>query len=105
MANGDPCPNVPAGPTMIIGPLVGIIFLLGSFAIFWLVLTGKTDVAWKEVALTIVGALLIQDALIVGKYYGASQSSDRKTEIMADAAKTLAIKAVSPIPTDDPPKE
>jgi hypothetical protein len=55
------------------------------------VLLGYTKLEWKDIALVIVGALLNQCSVIIGKWYGASQSSDRKTEIIAEAAKAAVI--------------
>lgn len=74
-------------PVMIFRPIIGIIYLLGSFGVFTLVLMGKTDVLWKDVALMIVGALIAKSGTIVDWSFGSSQSSNHKTEIMADTAK------------------
>ena len=84
MANGDapvPCPNDP--PKQYFKPAIGIIYLVGAFATFALVLAGKTDAAWKDVALMIVGALITKSGTIVDYAFGGSQSSDRKTELLA----------------------
>ena len=87
----EPCPSAPRLPGDWLGPLIGLVFIIGSFGMMSIVLLGYTKLEWKDIALVIVGALLNQCAIIVGKWYGASQSSDRKTEIMADTAKAAVV--------------
>ena len=79
--------------SQVFGPILGLTFIAGSFVVFWLVLTGKTAIEWKDIAQLIVGSLLATDGVIIAKYYISSQSSERKTEIMAAAAKTAAVTA------------
>ena len=87
MADG-PCQSIPG---QFMGAMIGILFILGSFGMMLIVLLGHTKLEWKDIALVIVGALLNQCSVIISKWYGASQSSDRKTEIMADTAKAAVI--------------
>lgn len=89
----EPCPSFPKIPGQTIGMLIGLVFILGSFCMFALVLTGFTKIEWKDIALVIVGALLNQCSTIIAKWYGASQSSERKTEAIVDAAKAAAVTA------------
>ena len=90
---GEPCSSIPKVPGQWIGPLIGLVFIIGSFAMFAVVLLGYTKIEWKDIALVIVGALLNQCSVILGKWFTASQSSDHKTDIMADAAKTAITTA------------
>ena len=88
----EQCPPVKV-PGQFIGALIGLAFIIGSMCLFAVVLLGYTKIEWKDIALVIVGALLNQCAIIIGRWYGASQSSDRKTEILADTAKVAASAA------------
>ncbi len=65
-------------------PSVGIIYLLGTFAIFCFVLSGKVDPASREMASMIVGALITKSGTIIDWAFGSSQGSDKKTDMMAD---------------------
>jgi hypothetical protein len=67
--------------------VIGVLFIIGSFSMFAIVLLGFTKIEWKDIALVIVGALLNQCSIIISRWYTSSESSERKTEIMADAAK------------------
>ena len=80
----------PQKTLFIFRPVIGIIYLIGAFVVFVLVLTGRTDILWKDVALMITGALIAKSGTIVDWAFGSSQGSETKTEIMADAAKTAA---------------
>lgn len=84
-----PCASSKPGATL--RSVIGILYLLGCFTVFFLILTGRTDPTWKDVANMIVGSFITQVAVIIGYYYNSSQSSDRKTEIMADTAKAAAV--------------
>lgn len=89
-------PNDPVNsiPGQRIGPLVGLVFIIGSFLLFAIVLLGYTKIEWKDIALVIVGALINQCSVIISKWYGASQSSERKTEAIVDTARVAAVSAV-----------
>ena len=78
-------------PTNYFRATIGVLYLIGCFAVFYLVLAGKTAIEWKDVANIIIGALIAKSGTIVDWTFGSSQSSDHKTEIMADAAKALAV--------------
>lgn len=75
----------------IFRPVIGVIYLLGAFAVFILVLTGRTDIAWKDVALMITGALIAKSGTIVDWAFGSSQGSEDKTAILADTAKAAVV--------------
>ena len=92
----EPCET----PTNYFRATVGIIFLLGSFAVFYLVLAGRTSLDWKDVALMIVGALIAKIGTIVDWTFGSSQSSDHKTDIMAESAKAEAKEGRVESPSD-----
>ena len=83
----ESCKSIPG---QYAGLIIGIIFIIGTFCLLSIVLLGYTEIAWKDIALVIVGALLNQCSVILSKWFTASQSSDRKTEIMAEASKVLA---------------
>ena len=87
--------EVPQIPGQFLGSLIGLVFIIGSFCMMAIVLLGYTKLEWKDIALVIVGALLNQCAVIVGKWYGASQSSERKTEAMVETSKLLASAKVA----------
>jgi hypothetical protein len=84
----------PTRTLFIFRPIIGVIYLVGAFAVFYLVLSGRTDVAWKDVALMIIGALIAKSGTIVDWAFGSSQGSETKTELLADSAKTAAASAV-----------
>ena len=84
----ETCQSIPG---QYAGPVVGIVFILGTFCLLSIVLLGYTKIEWKDIALVIVGALLNQCSVILSKWFTASQSSDRKTEIMAESAKTAVM--------------
>jgi hypothetical protein len=84
----------PAKTLYVFRPVIGVIYLAGAFAVFILVLTGRTDIAWKDVALMICGALIAKSGTIVDWAFGSSQGSETKTEMMADTAKTTAAAQV-----------
>lgn len=87
MAN-EPCPSIPG---QYAGPVIGVVFIVGTFCLLAIVLLGYTEIEWKDIALVIVGALLNQCSVILSKWFTSSSSSDRKTEIMADTAKAAVI--------------
>jgi len=64
-------------------PIIGIIYLLGSFCIFALVMSGKCDSAWRDVSMLIVGALITKSGTIIDWAFGSSESSAKKTELLA----------------------
>jgi hypothetical protein len=84
----SPCPTK---TLYVFRPVIGIIYLVGAFAVFILVLTGRTDIQWKDVALMITGALIAKSGTIVDWAFGSSQGSEKKTEMMADTAKAASI--------------
>jgi hypothetical protein len=86
--NGEPCQTKTLN---IFRPVIGVIYLFGAFAVFILVLTGRTDIAWKDVALMITGALIAKSGTIVDWAFGSSQGSEDKTAILADTARTAAV--------------
>jgi hypothetical protein len=83
-----PCPTK---TLYVFRPVIGILYLVGAFAVFILVLTGRTDIQWKDVALMITGALIAKSGTIVDWAFGSSQGSEKKTEMMADTAKAVVI--------------
>ena len=71
-------------------PMLGVIFLLGTFTIAAFIFSGKVDTAWENVASSFLGSLLTGVTLILTWAYGSSKGSEQKTEIMADTAKAAA---------------
>ena len=67
----------------IFRPAIGVIYLLGSFTIFALVMAGKADPDWRDVALMIVGALITKSGTIVDWCFGSSEDSSKKTDMLA----------------------
>ena len=75
----------------IFRPMLGVIFLLGTFTIAAFIFSGKVDPTWASVASSFLGSLLTGVMLILTWAYGSSKGSEQKTDIMAEAAKETAI--------------
>lgn len=72
-------------------PVLGIIFLLGTFTIAAFIFSGKVDPTWASVASSFLGSLLSGVLVILTWAYGSSKGSEQKTDIMADTAKAAAV--------------
>lgn len=57
--------------------------VLFAFSLFLLYSLGKIDPANKDVMLIVIGSVTTTLATVVGYYFGSSQGSAKKTEIMA----------------------
>ena len=84
----ETCKSIPG---QFAGPVIGVVFIIGTFCLLSMVLLGHTKIEWKDIALVIVGSLLNQCSVILSKWFTASSSSDRKTEIMAQSAKDAVV--------------
>jgi uncharacterized membrane protein YjjB (DUF3815 family) len=64
--------------------VVGIVILIGFFAVLAIMI--KTDAAGKDI---LIGALAAAFGSVVGYWYGSSNSSERKTELLAKSNDPL----------------
>ena len=65
-------------------PFIAVTYLIGAFAIFIMVILGKADLQWRDVALMIIGAIITKSGTIIDWYYGSSQDSSKKTDLLAE---------------------
>lgn len=63
--------------------LVAAVVILGSFAFFALVAVGWCSLAWRDVILMIVGAVISNLTTVVNWYFGSSEDSSKKTDMLA----------------------
>ena len=66
-------------------PMIAALLIVGGFLIYYLVATGRCPQEWKDVMLIIIGAIIPIYTSIVQYYFGSSQGSADKTQIMAKA--------------------
>ena len=79
-------PDEPTPPTCspkIMRPAIAIATIVGSFIIFALIGKGYADLAWEKVIMLIVGALIANLTTVVNWYFGSSEDSSKKTDILA----------------------
>ena len=81
MSNGDPV--VADCKTRVMRPGIAIAIIIGSFAIFGMVSQGWCSLAWEKVIMLIIGALIANLTTIVSWYFGSSEDSSKKTDILA----------------------
>jgi len=95
MPNGSPCPDSPKTwkEWNLFRSSVGILYIAGSFLIYWYVLSGKVPVEWRTEAGLIIGALIAKSGNVLDFCFNSTQGSEKKTEMMVDAAKTAAKEA------------
>ena len=80
MANGDPTVE---NKVRVMRPAVAMLIILGSFAIFAMIGYGLCSLEWEKTIMLIVGALIANLTTIVSWYFGSSEDSSKKTDIMA----------------------
>ena len=70
-----------------IKPLLALLAVAGFFGCIWAVLTAPADLpaAIKDLLLILVGALVTLVKDIYGYYFGSSEGSARKTELLNTA--------------------
>lgn len=66
-----------------IAPIIGLIVVIACFVLFLIFAKGKLDPANKEIILMILGAVITTLSTVVGYYFGSSQGSTRKTELLS----------------------
>lgn len=69
--------------TLNIAPIIAGAIVLFAFGLFLVYSLGKIDPANKDVMLIVIGSVTTTLATVVGYYFGSSQGSSRKTEILA----------------------
>jgi hypothetical protein len=65
-----------------IGPLLALVIVIGTFALFGLAFFLKVDGANEKVLFMVIGALSSIATTVVGYYFGSSEGSARKNEIL-----------------------
>lgn len=66
-------------------PTVAIMLVICSGAVYYFVVAGYCAPEWKDIVNIIVGALVANLTTVVQYYFGSSQGSAKKTEILAAA--------------------
>ena len=79
MANGDPVEN---NKVRVMRPAVALLMIAGSFAIFAMIGKGLCSLEWEKTIMLIVGALIANLTTIVSWYFGSSEDSSKKTDLM-----------------------
>jgi hypothetical protein len=72
-----------------IAPIIAGAIVLFAFGLFLIYSLGKIDPANKDVMLIVIGSVTTTLATVVGYYFGSSQGSSRKTEILAGPPSPL----------------
>jgi len=67
--------------------VIAIMVIVGSFGAFYMVAAGKCDTAWEKTTFMVVGALVSLVTTIVQWYFGSSEGSDRKTNLLSRGEK------------------
>lgn len=62
--------------------IIGFLIVLATFTLFYVVLNTEVKENSKDIVIYILGVLNTLTAQIVNFYFGSSQGSQRKTEIM-----------------------
>lgn len=75
--------NEKNGKKSFFRPIIGVIYLIGTFFIFALVMLGYVNQAWRTETSMIVGALIAKSGTIIDWAFGDSEGSRKKTELMA----------------------
>lgn len=65
-------------------PVVAILIIFGSFATWYLVFMGKCPTEAEKLSLIIVGCQISLVTQIVQWYFGSSEGSAKKTDMMAE---------------------
>lgn len=66
-----------------IAPIIAGAIVLFTFGLFLIYSLGKIDPANKDVMLIVIGSVTTTLATVVSYFFGSSQGSSRKTEILA----------------------
>jgi hypothetical protein len=70
-----------------IGPILALVTVIGTFALFGLAFFLKVDGANEKVLFMVIGALSSIATTVVGYYFGSSEGSARKNELLEGARK------------------
>jgi hypothetical protein len=65
---------------------VATVLIVGSFGLYFTITRGLCSVEWKDIINIIVGALVANLTAIVQYYFGSSDGSARKNEVIAELA-------------------
>jgi hypothetical protein len=71
-----------------VGPILALVTVIGTFALFGLAFFLKVDGANEKVLFMVIGALSSIATTVVGYYFGSSEGSSRKNEIFQSIKKT-----------------
>ena len=65
-----------------VGPILALVTVIGTFALFGLAFFLKVDGANEKVLFMVIGALSSIATTVVGYYFGSSEGSARKNNII-----------------------
>ena len=65
-----------------VGPILAMVTVIGTFGLFGLAFFLKVDGANEKVLFMVIGALSSIATTVVGYYFGSSQGSAKKNEII-----------------------
>ena len=65
-----------------VGPILALVTVIGTFALFVLAFSLKVDGANEKVLFMVIGALSAIATTVVGYYFGSSEGSASKNEII-----------------------
>jgi hypothetical protein len=72
------------GWKMTFRPVIASLIILGSFGTWYLVFRGYCPTEWEKLAFMIVGAEIALLTQIVGWYFGSSEDSSKKTDLLSE---------------------
>jgi len=70
------------GKKVIMRPFIATLVIIGSFGLFAIVVFGFCKPEWEKVVFLIVGALIANLTTVVSWYFGSSEDSSKKTDMM-----------------------
>lgn len=78
-----------------IGPLLALITVVGTFALFALAFFLEVSGAQEKVLFMVIGALSSIATTVVGYYFGSSEGSYNQNEIFQEKMKVMNQKKIS----------
>jgi hypothetical protein len=72
-----------------VGPILALVTVIGTFGLFGLAFFLKMDGANEKVLFMVIGALSSVATTVVTYYFGSSESSARKNEILKEMKEKI----------------